>query len=162
MEKQIKKFAAQIKRQDIPDIKTGDTVRVHQKYTDKGKEKIQIFEGLVLCRKHGKETGAAITVRKIASGVGVEKIFPVHSPMIAKIEVVKSGKVRRAKIYYIRNAKGRKSRLKRTERNLGRPTVEKTESAETVPAPEAKTKPIPETAPVAEIKPEEASQKQEA
>jgi len=148
MEKQIKNFAAQIKRQDIPDIKAGDTVRVHQKYTDKGKEKIQIFEGLVLCRKHGKETGAAITVRKIASGVGVEKIFPVHSPMIAKIEVVKSGKVRRAKIYYIRNAKGRKARLKRVERNLAGATVEKTKNAE--------------TAAEAEAKPKEISQKQEA
>lgn len=128
MEKQIQEFSKQTKRQDIPDIKAGDTVRVHQKYTDKGKEKIQIFEGLVLCRKHGNEAGAAITVRKIASGVGVEKIFPVHSPMIAKIEMVKSGKVRRAKIYYIRDAKGRKARLKRVERKT-----------KTAPEPKAKT-----------------------
>ncbi len=128
MEKQIQEFSKQTKRQDIPDIKAGDTVRVHQKYTDKGKEKIQIFEGLVLCRKHGNEAGAAITVRKIASGVGVEKIFPVHSPMIAKIELVKSGKVRRAKIYYIRDAKGRKARLKRVERKT-----------KTAPEPKAKT-----------------------
>ena len=115
MEKQIETFSKQTKRQDLPQIKAGDTVRVHQKYTDKGKEKIQIFEGLVLCRKHGNETGAAITVRKISSGVGVEKIFPLHSPVVAKIEVVKSGKVRRAKIYYMRTAKGKKSRLKRVE-----------------------------------------------
>ncbi len=113
MEKQIEELVGQNKKQDIPGIKAGDTVRVHQKYTDKGKEKIQIFEGLVLCRKHGNEPGAAITVRKIASGIGVEKIFPVHSPIIAKIELVKSGKVRRAKIYYIRDAKGRKARLKK-------------------------------------------------
>ena len=160
MEKQIKKFAAQIKRQDIPDIKTGDTVRVHQKYTDEGKEKIQIFEGLVLCRKHGKETGAAITVRKIASGVGVEKIFPVHSPMIAKIEIVKSGKVRRAKIYYIRDAKGRKARLKRVERNLEGATVETTESAKTA---EEEIQPIPEKSPEeTKTETEEESPKQEA
>jgi ribosomal protein L19, bacterial type len=115
MEKKIAEFAQSGKKQDLPQIKAGDTVRVHQKYTDKGKEKIQIFEGLVLCRKHGNETGAAITVRKISSGVGVEKIFPLHSPVVAKIEVVKSGKVRRAKIYYMRTAKGKKSRLKRVE-----------------------------------------------
>jgi len=96
-------------------IKAGDTVRVYQKYKDKDKDKIQMFEGLVMCRKHGNETGAAITVRKIASGVGVEKIFPLHSPVIAKIEVVKSGKVRRAKIYYMRTAKGKRSRIKRAE-----------------------------------------------
>jgi large subunit ribosomal protein L19 len=160
MEKQIKKFAAQIKRQDIPDIKTGDTVRVHQKYTDKGKEKIQIFEGLVLCRKHGKETGAAITVRKIASGVGVEKIFPVHSPMIAKIEVVKSGKVRRAKIYYIREAKGRKSRLKRTERKIKTISEELPDEG---PINDNEPEAIPEAANnEPEIETEEKSQKQEA
>lgn len=113
MEKQIEKFIEQQKRQDLPVIKSGDTVRVYQKYKDKdGKDKIQMFEGLVLSRKHGNEIGAAITVRKIASGVGVEKIFPIHSPVIDKIEVVKSGKVRRAKIYYIREARGRKARLK--------------------------------------------------
>jgi len=128
MEKQIETFSKQTKRQDLPQIKAGDTVRVHQKYTDKGKEKIQIFEGLVLCRKHGNETGAAITVRKISSGVGVEKIFPLHSPVIAKIEVVKSGKVRRAKIYYMRTAKGKKSRLKRVEAKPAANSTAKEES----------------------------------
>ncbi len=115
MEKQIEEFAQAVKKTDLPAIKAGDTVRVYQKYKDKGKDKIQMFEGLVLCRKHGNETGAAITVRKIASGVGVEKIFPIHSPIIDRIEVIKVGKVRRAKIFYIRTAKGRKSRLKRVE-----------------------------------------------
>jgi large subunit ribosomal protein L19 len=115
MEKQIEELSQSIKKTDLPQIKAGDTVKVHHKYKDKGKDKIQIFEGLVLCRKHGNETGAAITVRKIAAGVGVEKIFPIHSPIVAKIEVVKSGKVRRAKIHYIRDARGRKSRLKRVE-----------------------------------------------
>lgn len=119
MDIKIKEFANQYKNKKIPAIKAGDTVRVYQKYQDKGKEKTQMFEGLVICRKHGGEMGAAITVRKVASGVGIEKIFPIHSPIIDRIEIVKSGKVRRAKIYYIRDAKGRKARLKRVERNLG-------------------------------------------
>jgi len=123
MEKQIEEFAKQIKKQNLPDIKAGDTVRVYQKYKDKDKDKIQMFEGLVICRKHGNETGAAITVRKIASGVGVEKIFPIHSPIIDKIEVVKSGKTRRAKIYYIRKAKGRKSKLKQIVTKAAAPEV---------------------------------------
>jgi len=124
MEKQIEDFARSGKRVDLPQVKTGDMVRVYQKYKDKDKEKIQMFEGMVLCRKHGNETGAAITVRKIASGVGVEKIFPLHSPIIAKIEVIRSGKTRRSKLYYIRTAKGRKSRLKVVEKKT-KATVEK-------------------------------------
>lgn len=89
-------------------IAPGNTVRVHQilvEKTSKGEEKkrIQMFEGIVLGRKHGNEAGATITVRKIASGVGVEKIFPVHSPWIAKIEIVKTAKVRRAKLNYLRS-----------------------------------------------------------
>ncbi|MFZ3073760.1 MAG: 50S ribosomal protein L19 [Minisyncoccales bacterium] len=115
MEKQIAEFSQPNKKQSLPVIKAGDTVRVYQKYKDKDKDKIQMFEGLVLCRKHGNETGAAITVRKIASGVGVEKIFPLHSPIIDRIEVIKIGKIRRAKIYYMRTAKGKRSRIKRVE-----------------------------------------------
>ena len=125
MENQIAEFTQPNKKQDLPDIKGGDTVRVYQKYKDKGKDKIQMFEGLVLCRKHGNETGATITVRKIASGIGVEKLFPLHSPIIDKIEVIKRGKVRRAKIYFMRDAKGKKSRLKRVE---AKPAAKKEES----------------------------------
>jgi len=102
-------------RKDLPDIRPGDTVKVHQKIKEKDKERIQIFEGLVLARKHGKGISATITVRKVISGVGVEKIFPIHSPSIDKIEVVKRSKVRRAKLYYLREAKGKKARLKRKE-----------------------------------------------
>jgi len=83
-------------------IRAGDTVRVHQKIQDKGKVRIQTFEGIVLARKHGTEPGATFTVRKVASGVGVEKIFPLYSPNIDRIEIVKRAKVRRAKLYYIR------------------------------------------------------------
>jgi len=111
---------------DLPDICSGDTVRVFQKIKEpmkKGKsslakeikEKIQIFEGLVLARKHGKGIQSTITVRKIISGIGVERIFPLHSPNIEKIEVLARAKVRRAKLYYLRNAKGKKARLKRRE-----------------------------------------------
>ena len=115
MEKIIEIFAQQNKKQNLPDINPGDTVRVHQKYKDKDKDKIQVFEGLVISRKHGNEIGATITVRKIASGIGVEKLFPIHSPIIDKIEIVKKSKVRRAKLYFIRDAKGKKSRLKQID-----------------------------------------------
>lgn len=83
-------------------VKAGDTVRVTQKIMEKGKTRLQVFEGLVIAVKHGTEAGATFTVRKVASGVGVEKTFPLYSPMIDKIEIVKRTKTRRAKLYYIR------------------------------------------------------------
>lgn len=97
-------------------IKAGDTVRVHQKIQDKGKTRIQVFEGVVLARKHGNEAGATFTVRKVASGVGVEKIFPLYSPNIDKIEIVKRAKVRRAKLYFIREKVARQ--IKRQMRRM--------------------------------------------
>ena len=97
-------------------IRPGDTVRVHQKIEDKGKTRIQVFEGVVLARKHGTEPGATFTVRKVASGVGVEKIFPLYSPTIDKIEIVKRAKVRRAKLYYIREKVARE--IKRQMRRM--------------------------------------------
>ena len=84
------------------DLRSGDTVRVWQKIVEKGKTRSQAFEGLVLARKHGREAGATFTVRRMASGVGVEKIFPLYSPVIDKIEVIKRSKIRRAKLYHIR------------------------------------------------------------
>jgi len=84
-------------------VQAGDTVRVTQKIKEKGKIRLQVFEGLVLSVKHGTEPGATFAVRKVASGVGVEKTFPLYSPMIDKIEIVKRTKVRRAKLYYIRD-----------------------------------------------------------
>jgi len=97
-------------------IKAGDTVRVHQKIQDKGKTRIQIFEGVVLARKHGDEAGATFTVRKVSSGIGVEKIYPLYSPNIDKIEIVKRAKVRRAKLYYIREKVARE--IKRQMRRM--------------------------------------------
>jgi len=102
-------------KKELPDIRPGDTVKVYQKIKEKNKERIQIFEGLVLARKHGKGISSTITVRKVISGVGVEKIFPVHSPAIEKIEIIKRSKVRRAKLYYLREAKGKKARLQKKE-----------------------------------------------
>ena len=94
----------------ISDIMPGDTVRVWQKIEEKGKTRLQAFEGLVLARKHGSEMGGTFTVRKVASGVDVEKIFPVHSPMIDRVELVKRARVRRAKLYFIREKDARESR----------------------------------------------------
>ena len=98
-------------KNDVPELRAGDTVRVHVRIKEGEKERIQIFEGLVIYR-HGGGISATFTVRKISSGVGVEKIFPVHSPMIAKIEVVRLGKVRRAKLSYIRSLSAKAARIK--------------------------------------------------
>lgn len=96
---------------DLPDIRPGDTVRAHVKVREAGKERIQLFEGLVIAVRNG---GVAknITVRKQASGVGVERTFPLHSPNIAKFEVLRHGKIRRAKLYYIRDKVGKAARIK--------------------------------------------------
>lgn len=84
------------------DMRPGDTVKVYQKIEDKGKTRLQVFEGLILARKHGTEEGATFTVRRVANGYGVEKIFPLYSPMIDKIEVVKRSKIGQSKLYHIR------------------------------------------------------------
>lgn len=96
------------------DFKAGDTVRVWNKIQEKGKTRLQAFEGLVLSRKHGAEAGATFTIRKVASGVGVERIFPLFSPNIDKIEVLRKSKTRKSKLYYIRTkaVKEVKKRLK--------------------------------------------------
>lgn len=91
-------------------IKAGDTVRVHQKIQDKGKMRVQIFEGLVLARKHGSEAGATFTVRKMVDGIGVEKIYPLYSPLIDKVEITRRSKVRRAKLYHIREKVAREAK----------------------------------------------------
>jgi len=91
-------------------IRAGDTVRVWQKIEEKGKTRLQAFEGLVLSRKHGNEAGATFTVRRVSGGIGVEKIFPLYSPMIDKIEIVKRSKVRRSKLYHIREKVAREIR----------------------------------------------------
>ncbi len=92
------------------DIRPGDTVRVMQKIKEKDKFRLQAFEGLILARKHGTEAGATFTVRKVTGGVGVERIFPLYSPMIEKVEVIKRARVRRAKLYFIREKVAREAR----------------------------------------------------
>lgn len=98
-------------RQDL-EIGAGDTIRVWSKIQEKGKTRLQAFEGMVLARKHGNEPGAMITVRKVTNGVGVERIFPLYSPLIDKIEVVKKSKVRKSKLYYIRDKAAKEIRKK--------------------------------------------------
>ena len=94
-----------------PQVRIGDTVRVHVKVKEGSRERIQVFEGTVIAKKHGG-IGETITVRRISYGVGVEKVFPIHSPSIDHIEVVRSGKVRRAKLYYLRGRVGKGAKIK--------------------------------------------------
>jgi large subunit ribosomal protein L19 len=98
-------------RTDLPEFGPGDTVRVHAKVIEGNKERIQVFEGVVIARKHGG-INETFTVRKISHGVGVERTFMLHSPRIEKIEVVRRGKVRRAKLYYLRKKIGKAARIK--------------------------------------------------
>ena len=113
MSKKIDSFnAVQIKKEN-PDIRPGDSVKIHQKIKEGGKERIQLFEGVVISKKHGVGVSATITVRRVLQGIGVERIFPIHSPSIAKIEISKKGKVKRSKLYYLRTAKGKRARIKK-------------------------------------------------
>lgn len=121
------------------DLRPGDTIRVSQKIEEKGKTRIQIFEGLVLARKHGTESGATFTVRKVSSGVGVEKIFPLYSPMIDRIEVVKRARVRRAKLYYIREKVTREARRQLRRTRMMGSVMKDAEPEGEIPAEEVKT-----------------------
>ncbi len=98
-------------RSDLPTFRPGDTVRVHVKVVEGTRERIQVFEGVVIKRRGGG-ISETFTVRKISYGVGVERTFPVHTPKIAKLEVIRRGKVRRAKLYYLRNLRGKAARIK--------------------------------------------------
>jgi large subunit ribosomal protein L19 len=98
-------------RVDLPPFRAGDTVKVFSRIKEGEKERIQVFEGVVIRKRKGN-TGATFTVRKVSYGVGVEKIFPFHSPTIDKIEIISKGKVRRARLYYLRKLRGKAARLK--------------------------------------------------
>ena len=106
-------FTKEFLKKNLPHIKVGDIVKMHQKITEGDKQRIQLFEGVVLSIKHGRGVNATITVRKIIGGVGVEKTYPLHSPNIEKIEIVSRSKVRRSKLYYLRELTGKKAKLKR-------------------------------------------------
>jgi large subunit ribosomal protein L19 len=110
----IEKLVAKQKRTDLPKFVPGDTVRVHVKIKEGDKERLQAFEGVVLARSRGPQ--ASFTVRKISFGQGVERIFPENSRVLDKVELVRSSKVRRAKLYYLRNLRGKAARLRDVER----------------------------------------------
>ncbi len=115
MSAEVKTFLKSQLKEGLPKIKPGDTVRIHQKIKEGEKERTQMFEGLVLAKKHGEGISSTITLRTEISGVGVERIFPVHSPIIEKIEVLKRTKPRKAKLYFLRKAKGKRARLKKKD-----------------------------------------------
>jgi large subunit ribosomal protein L19 len=110
----IEKLLAKSKRADIPAFAPGDSVRVHVKIKEGDKERLQAFEGVVIARTRGPQ--ASFTVRKMSFGHGVERIFPIHSRVIDKVELLRSSKVRRAKLYYLRSLRGKAARLKDVER----------------------------------------------
>ena len=110
MEK-MKQLEKEMMRLDLPDFSPGDTVKVHVKIKEGEKERIQVFQGVVISKRR-RSTNATFTVRKISYGVGVERIFPLHSPIIDKIEIVTRGRVRRAKIYYLRKLRGKAARIR--------------------------------------------------
>ena len=111
----IEKLLAKSQRSDIPAFRPGDTVRVHVKIKEGDKERIQLFEGTLIAR-HNTGLGETTTVRKVSFGQGVERIFPVNARVIDKIDVVRTGQVRRAKLYYLRGLKGKAARLKEREK----------------------------------------------
>jgi large subunit ribosomal protein L19 len=111
MESIIRKIEAQFKKNDVVDVKSGDTVKVHQKIKEGNKERIQIFQGLVIRTDRKGSHTSRITVRRIASGVGVEKSFLLHSPLVVKVEITKRSKVRRNYLTYMRNRTGKAARL---------------------------------------------------
>lgn len=115
MDPLIKELTQEQLRSDIPDFRAGDTVRVHVRVVEGTHERIQLFEGVVIKRK-GTGISATYTVRKISSGIGVERTFPVNDPRVAKLEVVRHGRVRRAKLYYLRNLHGKAARIREARR----------------------------------------------
>jgi large subunit ribosomal protein L19 len=110
----MEKLAAKLRRQDLPEIKPGDTVRVQVRIKEGDKERVQAFEGTVISRRNGP--GGSFTVRKVSFGQGVERIFPFNSKVVDKVEVVRSSQVRRAKLFYLRELKGKAARLREAER----------------------------------------------
>ncbi len=135
-------FTKPFLKQDLPDIRPGDTVKVHQRIKEiaksakrskkqEEKERIQVFEGVVLAQKHGGGISGTFTVRKIIDGIGVEKTFPLHSPNIQKIEVVSRAKVKRAKLYYLRDRIGKKAKLKRKQHVPGEETIKEPKPSST-------------------------------
>jgi large subunit ribosomal protein L19 len=146
---QLERIQRSLVKKTIPSFQIGDTVRVHVKVVEGDKERIQIFEGVVIARKGGRNS-ETFTVRKISYGVGVERIFPVHSPIVTRVDVVRQGKVRRAKLYYLRAKKGRTAKL------------EDREFVQTDTVPVAQAQPVDTAEPAAENRAELAAAKAKA
>ncbi len=149
------------------DVKAGDTIRVYSKIQEKGKTRLQVFEGLVLARKHGTEAGATITVRKVSQDVGVERIFPLYSPNVDRFEVVKRAKVRQSKLYFLREKTAKEIRrklkafgfiAKTDDFEIKAEDMEEEKIEETTETPEVKKE---ETAPVAETSTESEETKED-
>ncbi len=153
---QLERIQRSLVKKTMPAFEIGDTVRVHAKVVEGDKERIQVFEGVVIARK-GARNSETFTVRKISYGVGVERIFPVHSPIVTRVDVVRQGKVRRAKLYYLRAKKGRTARLE--DREFGQGEAAPVAAAQ--PA-EAGALASGTAAPVAEKKAEPAAAKAKA
>ncbi len=157
--KKIDNVTQKFIKKDLPDIRPGDRVKVYQKIKEKDKERTQAFEGTVIARKHGKGIGATITVRKVVDGIGVERIFPLHLPTLKKIEIIRRSKVRRAKLYFLRNVSGKKAKLKRKKRKREARFDDEGSKGEEMQIPEQQ--PVPSQAsqePVSENKPEEITE----
>lgn len=161
----IKSIEREQLKNRIPDLKVGDTVRVHQRIKEGNRERIQVFEGIII-KKQGGSVNATFTVRRIAYGVGVEKTFLVHSPLVEKIEVVRVGKARRAKLYYLRDRLGKAAKTKENigakietkYKDLKEETVEEPLSEETVTEEPVATEEVKaEEVKTEEVKTEEAT-----
>ena len=131
LRKAIADIQAKYARKDLPEMRAGDSVRVHTKIKEGDKERIQVFEGVVIAYRKGTPGSSMFTVRKVSYGVGVERMFPVHSPRIDKIEVVGHGTVRRSRLYYLRELQGKAARLHREEGGQAAPAA----GAAPTPAP---------------------------
>jgi large subunit ribosomal protein L19 len=149
-------------RTDVPDFRPGDTVKVHVRVVEGSRERVQVFQGVVI-RRQGGGLRETFTVRKISFGVGVERTFPVHSPSIAKLEIVSRGAVRRAKLYYLRDLRGKKARIKERRIDAAKldameaaaaaaaaPEADAEEEPEPADEPEMATEPAPEPEPATE------------
>lgn len=110
----LERIQRSLVRKSVPSFEIGDTVRVHVKVVEGEKERVQVFEGVVISRKGGRNS-ETFTVRKVSYGVGVERIFPVHSPAVSRVDVLRQGKVRRAKLYYLRGRKGKMAKISERE-----------------------------------------------
>jgi large subunit ribosomal protein L19 len=130
LRKAIADIEAKYQRKDLPGLHAGDTVRVHTKIKEGDKERIQVFEGVVIARRQGG-VRASFTVRKVSYGVGVERIFPTHSPRIDKVEVVNHGEVRRSRLFYLRDLQGKAARLTHDEGAAETPVAAATPAAPT-------------------------------